>query len=144
MAINEETIISLMDYLEGTVEEIRKMDVTKEKIEQDFVFAAAVKYLIQTAVECCANITEHLVFGLNLGHPDTTRELFPLLVQEKIIDQDLSEKFAKAVGLRNILVHQYKDVDSGILANSATVGLNDLHAFTKSIYNFLQKDSSKP
>lgn len=139
MAIDYLTLKSLVDYLEGTIQELGEMDVTRDKIEQDTKFAAAVKYFIQTAVETCSNIAEHIIFGLNLGHPETTKELFPILFKEKLIVEDLAGKLSNAAGLRNILVHQYRDVDCGILSDSATIGLNDLREFAKAINNFLEK-----
>lgn len=97
---------------------------------------------MQIAVEITINLAEHIAAGLNLGKPEFARELFPLQVQEKIIDNELSEKLRDAVGLRNVLVHMYRDVDPGILADSATVGLNDLRAFAKAINEFLGKQTA--
>lgn len=139
MAIDQSKVMALLNYLEGTIEETDQMHVTRNKLEEDIRFAASVKYFVQTAVECCANIAEHIVFGLNLGHPETTKELFPILYKENIIEEVLSEKLKDAVGLRNILIHQYLDVDLGILAESATVDLSDLRDFAKAINEFLEK-----
>lgn len=142
MAIVYSTVESLLDYLNGTISEIEGFHVSKEELEQDVKTSAAVKYLIQTAVEACANIAEHIIFGLNLDNPETTKELFPILAKSSIIDRALSEKLKDAVGLRNILVHMYREVDLDILADSATVGLNDLRAFAKAINEFLEKPQS--
>ena len=105
------------------------------------IFTDATKYRIQTAIEAVINIAEHLVAGLNLGKPEFAKEPFPLLVKEGIIEEELSEKLQKAVGLRNILVHMYREIDLGILADSATVGLNNLRAFAKAVNEFLEKQN---
>lgn len=144
MAIDYITLKSLLDYLEGIIQELDDMDVTRNKIEQDTKFAAAVKYFIQTAVEGCANVAEHIIFGLNLGHPENTKGLFPILYKERIIEEDLAKKLSNAVGLRNILVHQYRDVDISILVDSATVGLDDLREFAKKVNEFLEKKPTNP
>lgn len=86
---------------------------------------------------------EHIVSGLNLGMPEYARELFPLLTKEGIIDEQLAERLGKAVGLRNVLVHLYLEVDLNILANSATVGLDDLRAFAQAINEFLEKQHAQ-
>lgn len=142
MAIDYSKINALLQYLEGTINEIDQMHVTREQLENDVKFAASVKYFIQTAVECCSNIAEHIIFGYNLDHPETNKELFPILYKENIIDKGLSDKLKDAVGLRNILVHQYLDVDLGTLAESATVDLNDLREFAKAINEFLEKQET--
>ncbi len=142
MAIVYSTVESLLDYLNGTISDVESFHVNKEELETDIKTAAAVKYFIQTAVESCANIAEHIIFGLNLDNPETTKELFPVLTKYKILDEALSKKLKDAVGLRNILVHMYREVDLSILADSATVGLNDLRAFAKAINEFLEKQRS--
>ncbi len=141
MAINRKTVEHILRYLEGEIKVIEDSRVTREALdeEENLVFTDATKHRMQIAVEMVINIAEHLVSGLNLGMPEFARDLFPLLARENIIAEDLAEKLGKAVGLRNVLVHMYLDVDLDILANSATVGLNDLREFVKATNEFLEK-----
>lgn len=141
MAIDIKTVLNLLEYLDAEIRVIEKSKVTREALneEENSVFTDATKHRVQVAVEIVMNLAEHIVAGLNLGKPEFARELFPLLVKEGIIDEELSEKLQKAVGLRNILVHMYREVDLGILADSATVGLNDLRVFAKAVNEFLEK-----
>ncbi len=141
MAIDRETIINLLEYLDAEIRVIEKSKVTRDMLDEkeNRLFTDATKHRMQIAVEIVINLAEHIVAGLNLGKPEFAKELFPLLGQEKIIDNELSEKLSKSVGLRNILVHMYRNVDLGILADSATVGLNDLRDFAKTINDFLEK-----
>lgn len=145
MAINKKTIEHILRYLEGEIKVIEESHVTRESLdeEKNRTFTDATKHRMQVAVEMVINIAEHIVSGLNLGMSEYARELFPLLAKEAIITEDLSEKLGKAVGLRNVLVHMYLDVDLGILANSASVGLNDLRDFAKAINEFLEKNSKE-
>ena len=142
MAIKSLVIEELINYLLATVADIEQFEVDREMLETNKERSAAVKYMVQTAVEACANIAEHIIFGLHLGDPVTSKELFPILAKHNIITHDLSEKLKDAVGLRNILVHLYRQVSLAILANSATLGLNDLREFAKAINEFLEKQSS--
>lgn len=144
MAIDIKTVKNLLDYLEGEIKEIQKSNVTKEMLDEkeNSIFTDATKHRVQIAVEVTINITEHIVAGLNLGKPEFARELFPLLAKENIIDAELAEKLAKAVGLRNILVHLYREVDLNILAVAATKDLNDLRDFAKAVSEFLEKQKN--
>lgn len=140
MAIDIKTVKNLLDYLEGEIKSIQGSKITLEVLEEeDSILTDATKYRVQIAVEVTINIAEHIVAGLNLGKPEFARELFPLLVKENIIAEDLAEKLGKAVGLRNILVHLYKEVDPTILTYAATIGLDDLRAFAKAVNEFLEK-----
>lgn len=141
MAIDTKTIMNLMEYLDAEIRVIEESRITKEKLsdEENNILTDATKHRMQIAVEIVINLAEHIVAGLNLGKPEFAKELFPLLVKEGIINDELSEKLQKAVGLRNILVHMYREVDLGILADSATVGLNDLRDFAKVVDEFLER-----
>lgn len=146
MAIDKKTIINLLEYLGSEIAILEKSKITKDILNEEGneLIADATKHRVQVAVEIVINISEHIVAGLNLGKPEFAKELFPLLVQEKIVDKELSVKLGKAVGLRNILVHMYREVDLGILADSATAGLDDLRQFAKAINEFLNKPSPNP
>lgn len=141
MAINEKTIEHILRYLEGEIKVIENSHVTRDALDEkeNLIFTDATKHRVQVAVEMVINISEHMVSGLNLGMPEYARDLFPLLAKENIIAKDLSEKLGKAVGLRNVLVHMYLDVDLDILADSATVGLADLREFVRAVNEFLEK-----
>jgi len=141
MAIDEKTINHLFEYLDGEIKVIEKSQVSLELFNQDLLVTDATKYRIQIAVEMVINIAEHIVAGLKLGQPEHAKDLFPLLAKEKIITEELAGVLGKAVGLRNILVHRYREVSLPILANSATIGLNDLRAFAKTVNEFLEKPS---
>lgn len=141
MAIDIKTLNNLLDYLEGEIKDIEKSNVTLTSLgqENNSIFTDATKHRVQVAIEVVINIAEHIVAGLNLGKPEFARELFPLLAKESILGEELAEKLGKAVGLRNILVHLYMEVDLAILADAATKDLDDLRNFAKAIDKFLEK-----
>lgn len=141
MAIKKQTVEHILRYLEGEIKIIEDSNVTREVLDEkeNLTFTDATKHRMQIAVEMVINIAEHIVSGLSLGMPEHAKDLFPLLAKENIISKDLSESLGDAVGLRNVLVHLYLEVDLNILANSATVGLNDLRDFAKAINDFLEK-----
>lgn len=141
MAIDIKTVKNLLDYLEGEIKEIEKIKITVEALEKkdNPILTDATKYRVQVAIEVAINMAEHIVASMNLGKPEFARELFPLLAKENIINEELAEKLGKAVGLRNILVHMYTEVDLTILAYAATTGLDDLRDFARAINEFLEK-----
>ena len=60
--------------------------------------------------------------------PVTGRESFDLMVEAGILEQSQADVLKPAVGLRNILVHMYADIDLDILADSSEafeVGFSD-------------------
>lgn len=140
MAIDGNVIRELLNYLEGEIKDLQDSQISLSSLDTDNLLRDATKYRIQVAIEIVINISEHLVAGLNLGQPEYARDLFPLLEKAQIIDQDLADKLSKAVGLRNILVHQYQKVNLEILVFSATQGLEDLRKFAYAVNRFMEKE----
>jgi uncharacterized protein YutE (UPF0331/DUF86 family) len=65
-----------------------------------------------------------------LSLPKESRESFRLLAQNMIIPCDLAAKLENMVGFRNILVHQYQDLDLRLTVDVIENHLDDLIAFT--------------
>jgi len=143
MAINKTTVKLLLDYLDGEIKVIEKSNINGELLRknENSTITDATKHRVQIAIQAVVNIAEHIVAGLKLGKPEYAKELFSVLAKEGIISQELAAHLASAVGLRNVLVHLYREVDLEILAEAATTDLEDLRRFAKAINDFLEKNS---
>jgi len=60
--------------------------------------------------------------------PNNAREVFIALENKKLIPKGLAKKLADATGLRNILVHEYDDLDYNLFFGGLKKGF---HAFVK-------------
>ncbi len=56
-----------------------------------------------------------------------------MLAYHKILPRGLSERLAEMAGLRNVLVHEYLDVDLEILYRAMTEELVDFKEFIKAV-----------
>lgn len=101
----------------------------------------SVEHRLHTAIDAVINISEHIISGLNLGHVDTAKDAIKLLAQHKIISQNLGKRLGKAADMRNILVHQYFEVNVEEVATASTKDLNDLREFARAINDFLEKQN---
>ncbi|MCO6427892.1 DUF86 domain-containing protein [Nitrosomonas communis] len=70
----------------------------------------AVAMNLQRAAELTIDIANHLVRIRKLGLPRDSRESFTLLAQAGVIDEEMMRKLQGMVGFRNILVHEYQDM----------------------------------
>ncbi|MBY3553939.1 DUF86 domain-containing protein [Modestobacter lapidis] len=88
----------------------------------------AIKYGFVTAIEGCVRAAQHVVASEGLGMPESNADAVRLLGRHTIVDAATAESVAVAVGFRNILVHEYAEVDDRrVVANVELVG--DLDAF---------------
>lgn len=94
----------------------------------DPVLLRAIKYGFVTAIEGCTRAAQHVVSSEGLGMPQSNADAIRLLGAEGILDPEISEAVARAVGFRNILVHQYAEVDDSIVVANLDL-LGDLDDF---------------
>lgn len=63
------------------------------------------------------DISTHIVVDNNIGNPKTLGEAFDVLNKEKYLNDDETKSYRNMVGLRNILSHEYVNIDKKIIYN---------------------------
>ncbi len=139
MALDYHTLNKLIAYLEEMVSQLEEKQITEQELTSDTDLLFSIEHRLHTAIEAVINISEHIVAGLNLGHADYAKDTIKILSKEGIISKDLVDRLEKAADMRNILVHQYFDIDVSEIADAATKDLKDLREFAKAINDFLEK-----
>lgn len=74
-----------------------------------------VKYLLVTTVEACVDVAQHICSSESYPAPDTNADAIRLLGTREVLPAELANSLARAVGFRNVLVHQYTEVDDTIV-----------------------------
>lgn len=88
---------------------------------------------IQRLCEASIDLAMHIVSEKKLGIPQTSREAFDLLNQEKIINKILNERLKAMVGFRNIAVHDYQKINLDIVQQIIEKHIVDIKKFTQLI-----------
>ena len=85
------------------------------------------------AVQPCVDIGSHLIADMDVPPPDTMGQTFDVLARASVIDNKLGTQLKKAVGFRNIAVHNYQTIDWTIVHTMARHHLGDFAEFAKAI-----------
>ena len=112
-------------------------NTTLSELEQDAVKKGAFERYLQLAIEACIDISELIISDQRLATPTTAREAIELLGKHGILDWQFAKHFAKAAGFRNILIHDYLELDYEQVLGNLKSNLSDFHRFIKSIIVFL-------
>lgn len=99
--------------------------------EKDYLRQDAIAMNLQRAAELTIDIANHLIKIRKLGLPRDSRESFALLEQAGLIDAELRRKLQGMVGFRNILVHEYKQLDLKIMVDVIEHRCRDLLDFAE-------------
>lgn len=104
----------------------------------DAIWLRGIKYSFIAAIEACVDIAHHLCATAGWGPPADNGDAMRLLGEHGVLGRDLATELRKAVGFRNVLVHDYADVDENIvLARLGNPGA--LRDFASGVAEYLQR-----
>jgi len=110
----------------------------REILLADANSSAAVERHLQIAIQAAIDIAVHLLSEDVDRTPESYGHAFRLLVEPGVLAPGLAARLSDAAGLRNILVHDYLDLDPDQLW-SALQGLDDLREFTDAVQAYLDR-----
>jgi uncharacterized protein YutE (UPF0331/DUF86 family) len=114
-----------------------KRNVDLDSFLNDIDRQESILFNIQTAVQNCIDIAAHIISEEGFGVPGSTTEMFYLLEKNGYLDNDLTRKMVKAVGFRNLIVHEYGKIELAQVYQIAQKDINDLNDYLKSIISEL-------
>lgn len=94
---------------------------------------------LSRAVQISVDIGAHLIAGMEVPPPDTMGQTFDLLAQEGVLNNELASSLKKAVGFRNIAVHNYENINWDIVHSIVKYHLVDFSEFAKLVAMRLEK-----
>lgn len=121
--------------LEALHDYLRKLRAFREADAAEFVREPALHDLaeryLHLAVEAVLDLANHWIAERALSLPDTNRDTFTVLERAGELAPDLADRLRGWTGFRNILVHQYLDIDHGIAYRAIHDDLIDLEALAR-------------
>jgi uncharacterized protein YutE (UPF0331/DUF86 family) len=104
-----------------------------EKLRADLDLQDIVTLNLTRAVQLSVDIASHIISGTEAKPPGTMAEAFLALASLGFLEKEVAEKMIKAVGFRNIAVHNYQTIDWQIVYNICHHNLDDFSRFAKSV-----------
>ncbi len=89
---------------------------------------------LQMAIQNCIDIAAHIISDEGFGVPGSTNEMFYMLEENGYLNRDITEKMVKAVGFRNLMVHEYEKTELDQVFKVAQKDIRDLNEYLKSIF----------
>ena len=110
-----------------------KCKVDLDSFIKDIDRQESILFNIQTAVQNCIDIAAHIISEEGFGVPGSTTEMFYVLEKNGYLDSSLTQKMLKAVGFRNLIVHEYGKIELEQVYEIAQNDINDLNDYLKTI-----------
>lgn len=121
MSIDKKVIGEKLISLNRCLERIKLHTPTSvETLQNDFDAQDIISLNIQRAVQISVDIAAHILAEQLHEQTPTMAETFLALSRHGLLDSQLASRLAKAVGFRNIAVHEYNTLDMNILYSIIT------------------------
>ncbi len=111
--------------------------ITGQELASDVDKRAKAERFLQLAIEACIDIAELIVLKERLETPKTAGEAIIILGKKGILELGFAEEFSKSAGFRNILIHDYVEIDYEEVADKINNKLPDFEIFAKAVAKHL-------
>ncbi len=138
--VDEGRVVRLLRGISERTARLRSAYGT-DPAERGDLWLDGIKYLLVTTIESCVDVAQHVVSSDDFGAPDSNAAALRLLGSHGVIDVALAERLALAVGFRNVLVHQYAQVDDAIV-RAASERLGEFDDFVTQVSAWLHHQRS--
>ncbi|MBI2075150.1 MAG: DUF86 domain-containing protein [Candidatus Harrisonbacteria bacterium] len=129
--------MSSRDVIENKISYIRKylslarklQSKSREEIENDTVQKAALERYLYLIAQAVIDLAEAVVAFKKFRKPTTIRESIEILGEEGVLPPSFVREFIKIAGFRNVLAHEYGDLDFEIVYNVLKNKLKEVDQF---------------
>lgn len=135
--VDEIRVLRLLRGLADNLSVLRGEATADEARRLDPMWLRGVKYTFITSIETCVDIAQHMCSAEGWGPPADNGDAMKTLGLHGVLSAELADSMRKAVGFRNVLVHEYVAVSDEIVTSRLN-DLGDLKRFSEQIAAFVQ------
>lgn len=139
--VDNSLVLRKVADLQRYLEQVREFaGITIEAYESDWRTQRIVERTLQMIIETCVDIAHHIISGQGMRIPASYADAFKVLAENLVIESELLVPMDRMAKFRNVVVHQYEEVDAEIVIAILTKGLPDLEKYIAAILNYLKRD----
>lgn len=126
--------------MRGLLDDLAEVDAAGEPpLAENRMLRHGIERIFTQLVELATAINEHVV-GARLQRVATSyRESFELAEECGLINKQLRDDLLPSVGMRNILVHEYIEIDLGKVAKAIPLALNCYRRYVQQVAEFVSR-----
>jgi len=129
-----------INEINGFLEELKEIIPSNfEEYKSSIEKKAACERYVEKIVEAATDLAFLTIKNRKLKIPEDDIDAFNILLENKIIDENLASKLKNAKGMRNVISHQYGKIDDKIVFEAITEELDkDVKNFIEQIKNTIK------
>ena len=115
-------------------------EITKENLKDDIIRYWGIERGLEILIQSVIDIANIIISSNNIEKPLTYRDTILELSKIKILPKSFAEELSKMAGFRNILVHDYAEVDEEIILEVLDKKLDDFIEYISYINKWLKEN----
>lgn len=128
--VDQESFSRRLEALHGYLRKIRAFrEVEQEEFVREPTLHDLAERYLHLAMECCLDLANHWIADNALPTPDANRDTFTVLERARELSPEAADEMRGWAGFRNILVHEYVEIDHSIVHRTIREDLGDLESF---------------
>jgi len=117
--------------------ELGYFDTTRLRTDRPAALAA--ERVLTLVVDLAFAINSHVAVAVLERAPDTYADSFTLAADAKMIGSELAEALLPSAGMRNVLVHNYLEVDYQRVATAIPIAVEQYGEYVRQVARWLQE-----
>jgi len=114
-------------------------ELSFSEYSSDFYRKTSAERQIQLIVEYASFINTHVIIESKERPPEDYRSSFIRAAEVGLIDHELADRLKGSGGMRNIIVHEYMDVDDKKIYEILPAAISDFKEYIRQVDDFLDK-----
>ncbi len=136
--VDQTLILRKLSNLEAYLVQIEEYrTISLEAYLNDWKTQRIIERTLQMMVETCSDIAGHIIADRKYRVPTGYADTFKVLEENKVLDKTLAESLSKMAKFRNVVVHDYDQVDGEIVIGILRKYLPDFSSFKDAVVALL-------
>lgn len=140
MKINErlQRLLQEMEEAIKDIEKIKERVQNEDELFGDFLILRTTRDASFVAIQSAIDISNRIISIQGFRKPESYRDAFEILIENKVLKKRLGEKLKDLVGLRNTLIHLYWRLERERLYRFLKEGYKTIIEFKYKIGKYLE------
>ena len=137
--VDRALILRKLSNLEAYLVQIKEYSgLSLDSYVNDWKTQRIIERTLQMMIETCSDIAGHIIADQKHRVPTGYADTFKVLEENQIIDKPLAVSLAQMAKFRNVVVHDYDQVDGEIVIGILRKRLQDFELFRNAVVAFLK------
>lgn len=135
--VDQNIIVKKINAIKHNMKRIEKYsNVSLKQFLHDDDIKDIVTHNLFILLQHIIDIGTHIISDENMGEPVFVSDIADILAKENVLDENLDRPMKSMIGLRNIIAHEYGDLDFKIIHRIITSSLKDVNQILDCIIRY--------